>query len=131
MATQARGFGYEIRTKGLREFIVAADRAGYETKKLVRDELRQAAEPVRREAQQLLKELQPMPDDTRYGISVRRVGSVTVERRRTKTTGERGDWGRIQMREALEPALDTKQGEVQSLLEAAVDRIADRLERRP
>ena len=133
MATKATGhFTYSTKVKGLREFLAAADAAeDRATKKLVRDELRRAAEPVREMAQDLLGRLTPEPTDTRYGISVRRVGTVTVERRRRKTTGQRPDWGSIQMREALEPALETEQGEVISRLEEAVDRIADRFERSP
>lgn len=122
---------YSTRVRGLREFLTAADHADRATKKLVRDKLRAAAEPVREEAQRLLRDLKPIPTDTRYGISVRRVGTVTVERRRRKTTGTRGDWGRIQMREALYPAAETEEGKVVSLLERAVDEIADEFERSP
>lgn len=122
---------FAVRTKGLREFITAADAADRATKKLVRDELRKAAEPVRDAAQQNLQDLNPTPDDTRYGISVRRIGLVTVERRRRKTTGKRWDWGRIQMREALYPAAETEEDTVVSRLEVATDTIADRLERSP
>lgn len=122
---------YSTRVKGLHEFLTAADHADKATKKLVREKLRAAAEPVREEAQHLLQDLKPIPTDTRYGISVRRVGTVTVERRRRKTTGARGDWGRIQMREALYPAAETEEGRVVSLLEKAVDEIADEFERSP
>lgn len=128
MPTSTSRLGYTVKVSGLRQFITATDHADRATKKLVRDELRKAAEPVRAEAERLFSRFSPESAST-YGISVRRVGTVTVEQRRRKTTGDRPDWGALQMREALLPALETEQDEVVSRLEAAVDRIADRFER--
>lgn len=130
MATTTRGGGYTVRVEGLREFLHATDRADKATKKLVRDELRKAAEPVREEARRLF-ERYDVDSASTYGISVRKVGLVTVEQRKRKTSGTRPDYGRLQMSRALYPAAETEEGTVTSLLEQAVDRLADQFERRP
>lgn len=113
-----------VRVEGLRELIRAADNAGKETKKLVRGELRKAAEPVRDEARRLFAPVDAK-SASRYGISVRRSGIVSVEQRLRKTTGLHPEFGALQMRTALEPALDSKADEVGERMEAAVDRIGD------
>lgn len=114
-----------VRVKGLRSLLRATDAAGKDTKKLVRDELRKAAEPVRAEATRLFA-----PVDARsaakYGISVRRVGTVAVEQRLRRTTGQHPEFGSLQMRRALLPALETKQDEVVAHLEDALERLAQR-----
>lgn len=107
---------YTLKVEGLREFLAAADAAGPATKKLVRDDLRRAVEPVRQEAIRNLEELAPDSKQT-YGISVRRVGTVVVEGRRRKTTGNRPDWGKTQMRDVLIPAAETEQDKVVQTLE--------------
>lgn len=120
-----------MRVIGLRELLTVTDAAGYATKKLVRDELRKAALPVKEEAQRLFTPYSEL-SASRYGISVRRVGTVTVEQRIRMTEGEeRGRrWGALQMAKALYPAAESKETEVVSTLEAAVDRLADQFERR-
>jgi hypothetical protein len=98
---------YALKVEGLREFLAASDAAGPATKKLVRDDLRRAVEPVKVEATRLLKELAP-ESQQRYGISVRKIGVVSVEGRKRKTTGDRPDWGTTQMRDVLHPAAETE-----------------------
>lgn len=107
---------YALRVEGLREFLAAADAAGPATKKLVRDDLRRAVEPVKVEATRLLHELSPTATQ-RYGISIRKTGVISVEGRKRKTTGLRPDWGRQQMREVLHPAAETKESVVVATLE--------------
>lgn len=121
---------YSVRVNGLRSLLRATDAAGKDTKKLVRDELRRAAEPVRAEAERLF-----FPVDAgsamRYGISVRRAGTVTVEQRKRRTTGQHPEFGSLQMRRALIPALEAKQDEVVAELDRALERLARRWEVAP
>ena len=91
---------------------------------MVRRELRKVAEPVRAEAQRLFQSTDPK-SASRYGISVRKVGAVSVEQRLRRTTGLRPDFGRLQMRTALEPALETKTDEVMELFDGVLGRLAD------
>ena len=118
-----------IRVHGLREFQRAAARAGKESKTEVRDALRDAAEPVRRDAVRRFS-----PVDARsaagYRVAVRQRG-VAVEQRLRKTTGRRPDYGSLQMRRALIPALQTNADTVEREVGKALDRIADHFERKP
>ena len=118
-----------LRVKGVRELVRAADAAGKETKKLVRDRLRQIAEPVLADARSKLARYDER-SASRLGISVRRTGSVSVEQRLRATTGARPDFGALQMREALVPALDENTDRIERDFEQAVDDIADVFERR-
>ncbi len=118
-----------IRVKGVRELVRAADAAGKETKKLVRDRLRQVAEPVLQDARSKLSRYDAR-SASRLGISVRRVGTVAVEQRLRRTTGAHPQFGALQMAEVLIPALDENADEIEKRFEQAVDDIADRFERR-
>lgn len=119
-----------VRVKGLRSLLRATDAAGKDTKKLVRDELRRAAEPVRRDAAVRFARYDPR-SASRYGVSVRRVGTVSVEQRLRRTTGQHPEFGALQMRAALVPALEAKQDEVVGHLEEALERLARRWEVHP
>lgn len=110
---------------GLRELLHAADQADKATKKLVRSELREAARPVLEDATTRMEEISPR---FKFGISVRKAGTVSVEERLRKTTGRRPDYGGVQMRDALLPALEAKEGQVNDILSEAVDRLARRFE---
>lgn len=118
-----------VKIRGLREFIRATDRAERDTKRLVREELKEAAEPVRAEAERRFSTIDAQ-SAAGYAVSVRRAGLVLVLQRLRKTTGLRPDYGALQMRDALLPALAAKEGQVEHALERAVDRIADRMEGR-
>ena len=102
----------------------ATDQAGKETKKLVRGELRKAAQPVLMSARQRLAPIDAR-SAAKLGISVRKVGTVSVEQRLRKTTGLRPDFGKLQMREALVPALEDNVDEVVQHLEDALERMTD------
>lgn len=119
---------YAVKTRGIGELIRAADAAGKETKKLVRDKLRQAAEPVLESARARLQPINAT-SAAKLGISVRRTGIVSVEQRMKKTTGLHPEYGGLQMRRALVPALDEHQSEIETSLGKAVDEIADHFER--
>jgi hypothetical protein len=95
-----------VRVKGLADLLRVTDAMPKETKKGVRDALRRVAEPVRDEATaRFLTSVSSDVRKTRYGISVRKVGTVTVEQRKKRTTGKHPEFARVQMTEALEPAL--------------------------
>lgn len=117
-----------IRVEGLREFIRAADTADKATSKIVRATLREAAVPVRDQATSRFEAKFP-GRPAKFGISVRRTGTVTVEERIRRTTGLRPGYGGIQMRFALLPALDANVGETTKRLERAVTTIAETLTR--
>ncbi len=65
-----------------------------------------------------------------YRVRVRQRG-VAVEQSLRKTTGTRSDFGELQMRQALLPALEANEDRVESAMEAAIDTVADHFERRP
>ena len=111
-----------IRVKGLRQLLRATDQADKNTKKLVRDELRKAAEPVRAEAMLRFAPYDPK-SAARYGISVRRVGTVAVEQRLRRTTGLHPEFGRLQMRKALVPALEHNTERVVAEIDNALERL--------
>jgi hypothetical protein len=118
----------QVRVRGLRELIRAADAAGAETKKLVRGRLREMAQPVLRDARSRLGAYDA-GSAARLGISVRRTGLVSVEQRARKVTGQRPDFGVLQMQRALIPALNENGDRIERGFEAAVDEIAKTFER--
>lgn len=113
-----------VRVEGLGAFVRAADKAGKETKKMVRDRLRQVAEPVLADAQAKLSRYDAR-SASRLGISVRRTGTVSVEQRLRRTTGAHKQFGSLQMVEALMPALDENADMIERRFEHALDDIAD------
>jgi hypothetical protein len=116
-----------LRVKGYREFLRAASQAEKESKKEVRAALREAAEPVRAEAASLFSTISQR-SAAGYRVRVRQRG-VSVEQSLRKTTGQHPEFGALQMRRALIPALERKQGEIERRMEHAIDRIADHFER--
>ena len=114
---QFRDENVSIRVDGLRELLRVTDQLPKDAKRAVRDELRKVAEPIRDEAQQLfLARVSSDARKTRYGISVRKVGTVSVEqrvkgkdrdpkRRRPKFTD-------LVWAKSLQPAATNKEAEV-------------------
>jgi hypothetical protein len=104
---------------------------GKDTRRLVRGKLREAAEPVRQDAAERFMKYHPK-SASKYGISVRRTGVVSVEQRLRKSadTGRRrSNFGPLQMQKALLPALadngalvEAKVGEAVSLACAKFNR---------
>lgn len=88
-------------------------------------ELRAVGEIVAADARPRLAGLNPSASGaTVSGIRPRtRVGLVAVAQTKGKTTGLRPDWGATQMRWALEPALEAKTGEIETGMEAMLDRL--------
>lgn len=108
----------------MRELLRATDRAGKETKKLVRDELRKSARPVLDDARRRLAPIDGR-SAARLGISVRKVGTVAVEQRLRRTSGLRPDFGRLQMGRVLIPALEDNTDAVVASLDATLERLTD------
>lgn len=105
----------------------AASRAEKETKRKVRETFREVGDIVKVEAAERFREIDER-SAAGYRTVVRRRG-VSVEQSLRRTTGQRPDFGALQMRTALEPALEAKEGEVTEAMEDAVDEIADHFER--
>jgi hypothetical protein len=109
-----------IHVRGLRELQAAFLKLSPELRKELRKELKEAGEVVRREAVSLWDE------DPRisagYKVRVRARG-VAVEQSQGRTTGRRPDFGALQMRTALSPALDAKTDQVVVGLELMLDRL--------
>jgi hypothetical protein len=97
------------------------------TRREVRNELRQVAETVRDDGERKFSRYSQRSADG-YRVVVRRRG-ISVEQSLRKTTGNNPDWGKLQMREALIPALDDNTEKLVRDLERAIDRIANRIER--
>lgn len=110
-----------VRVEGLRELQRDLKRADQETAKRFRAGLKEVGDPVQEEA---------TDRGSRYrGIGrfvVRaRMATVTVEQSARTVTGERGDFGVLQMRTVLEPALDDRQDEVVERFERLTNEIID------
>lgn len=113
---------------GLRELLAEIDKTDRKTKRLLRDDLRAAAEPVRDQAQSEFMSISPH-SARNYRTTVRKTGVVSVEQRLRKTTRKRPDFGVLQMRKALLPSLRTQAPKVVRSLEAATERILEKLNR--
>lgn len=117
----------ELIVHGYKPFLKACDHAAKDTKKYVRATFREVGEIVRVQAVELF---QPVSEKSASGYRVRvRQRGVSVEQSLRKTTGRRPDYGALQMRRALLPALARKQGEVEEAFEHAIDKVADRFDR--
>lgn len=116
--------GSTVRIHGYREFVKAASKADKDTKKFVRDALKETGEGVRSDAARNLADLSPRSAEG-YRVFVRARG-VGVEQKLRKVTGKRSDWGVTQMKRALVPALDENEADVIDRMEKAIDKVADR-----
>lgn len=113
-----------IRIEGLRELERALKAADVDAAKGLRKELREAAKIVSLDARARAGRFGAR---TAMGMVPRvRSGLVAVaEQSRGRTTGKRPDFGRVQMRVALEPALEAKRDEVERHIEDMLDHVAD------
>ena len=115
-----------VRVLGYREFLRACDHAGRDTKREVRKTFREVGEIVRAEAERRMDDIS-VQSAHGYRVRVRQRG-VAVEQSLRKTTGKRPDYGALQMRHALLPALEAKEGETVRAFEHAIDVVADRFD---
>lgn len=112
-----------LRVRGYREFVRATNRAGLDARRAVRANFRQVGEPVRADAQRRFAKYSQR-SATSFRVAVL-VSGIRVEQGLRKTTGKRPDYGALQMRKALLPALQAKAPEVERAMEHAIDQVAD------
>jgi hypothetical protein len=118
-----------LRVEGLTPFLRATARAEKETKKQVRGALKEAGDVVKIEAS---SRFQRFDHKTAEGFRTRvRQTGVSVEQSLRRTTGTRPDYGALQMREALLPAMEEKSREVEDTFNDAMDKVADTFEEGP
>lgn len=107
-----------LKVSGLREFVRACDRSDKAVKKELRNRLRAAGRIVQEEASRLFSRIYP-PSAAGFGTSVRQRG-VSVEQRKGTVTGQRPDFGALQMRYLLK-ARSAKFDDVEGELEHVLD----------
>lgn len=113
--------GATLRVRGLREVQLALNKVNRGAAKTVRDELKRAAEPVAADARERLSRYEGASTNT---ISPRATGgNVFVTQRARKVTGQRPDFGRLQM-VLLEESLEAHEGEIVDRVEDALDRLS-------
>jgi hypothetical protein len=113
-----------VKVKGLRELVSALRKADKRLAKDLRKGLREAAVIVQRDAAERFASI-----DARSAAGFRprvRGPRAAVEQRLRRTTGQHPDFGALQMRRALMPALDAKAGEVEKKLEDILDRLGNK-----
>ena len=112
-----------IRMRGYREFMRATAKAEKDTRKVIHTHLREAGDVVREEAKRRFERYHAK---SASGFRIRsRVGGVFVEQALRKTTGQHPEFGTLQMRAALQPALDAKSNEVERRMDQALEQLAD------
>lgn len=115
------GFNVTIKVHGLKELIRDLNRAERSIGKELQAALKDAAEPVLGDARGFAARWGPR---TVSGLALSSTqGGVAVRQRRGRTTGKRPDFGRLQMQQALLPALERHQADVFRAAEAALDRV--------
>jgi hypothetical protein len=110
-----------VRVRGLKELHRDFKKMSKELGKEVDRELKAAAAPVREDAASRFQGYSPR-SASGYRVRSRGFGQVAVQQSRRKTTGQRPDFGSLQMRRALLPALYAKEDEVHR----AIDRMLGR-----
>jgi hypothetical protein len=110
-----------VRIKGLRETIRAFNKLEASVALEIRNELKDLAEPVAETARQKI---------SRYaGASVGTIGprasvrGAFVTQRAKKVTGQRADFGALQMTRGMIPALEEHEDEIVSGVEKTLDRL--------
>jgi hypothetical protein len=106
-----------IRVTGYRETARALGKVNKEAKATLFAGLRAAAAPIAADAQQRLAGYRGMSTSTIKPSA--QIRGVFVVQRAKKKTGTRPDFGALQMREGLIPALDAGAGDIETRVEAA------------
>lgn len=115
--------GTTVRVKGLKELNRAINRADKESKKLMKDRFKQVGEIVASDGRSRFSRID---SGSAAGFKTKALTKgVKVEQSRRKVTGKRGDYGALQMRTALVPALQAKRDDVIDELNRALDDVAD------
>jgi hypothetical protein len=114
---------------GLKEMLKANAKADKETRLAVRHELRAVGDIVKQDAASLFA---PVNSRSAAGYKTRvRQRGVAVEQSIRKTTGKHPEYGALQMRKALLPALHANAAETERRMERAMDTISRRYETGP
>jgi hypothetical protein len=116
-----------LRVKGYKEFLIACDHAGKETRKEVRSTFRKVGDIVKVDARARFRN-----SDHKSAMGLRTVvrqRGVSVEQSLRKTSGKHPEYGGWQMRHVLVPALDAKEREVEREMEHAIDKVVDHFDR--
>lgn len=113
-----------VKVKGYRECVRALQRVDKDTKKEMLGALKASAEPVAKDARSLLSRYQGASINT---INPRAVTSgVYVTQRARKKTGKRPDFGSLQMRVGLIPALDKHEDDIVESVDHAIGILTNR-----
>jgi hypothetical protein len=112
-----------LRVRGYSGFLAATARADRESKRYVRETFRQVGDVVRQEAAGRFASTD-IRSAAGYRTRVRQRG-IVVEQSLGRTTGTRPDFGALQMRRALLPALMSNADTLDRGMERALDRVAD------
>lgn len=113
-----------VRVTGLRELQAAFRKMDKELSKELRDNLREAGKIVQQEATSLFSGVDAR-SAAGYKVRVRAKG-VAVEQSLGRTTGQHAQYGALQMKRALTPALEAKESAVVDRLEQMLDTIGNR-----
>lgn len=115
-----------VKVEGLREFQRALAKADPALRREIRAVYREVGDVVKADAASRFSRID---SGSAAGFKTRvRQRGVSVEQSRRRVTGKRGDYGALQMRRALVPALGAKQSEVMEGFEQAIDKVADIVE---
>jgi hypothetical protein len=110
-----------VRVTGLRELQAAFRKIDKQLSKELRVELREAGKIVQQEATSLFSRVDAR-SAAGYKVRVRGKG-VAVEQSLGRTTGQHAQYGTLQMRRALQPALESKESAVVDRLEQMLDKL--------
>jgi hypothetical protein len=114
--------GATLRIEGYTELMRALKHADREQRLEVRHTLRDVGAIVQRDAAQRFT---PINSKSAAGYKVRvRQRGVAVEQSIRKTTGTHPEWGSLQMRKALIPALYANEDDTARAMDAAMDKVA-------
>jgi hypothetical protein len=113
-----------VRVKGYREVVKGFRDLDKDVAKGIREQLRSAGQIVQREASALFAPVSPR-SAAGYKVRVRQKG-VAVEQSLGRTTGEHPEFGTLQMRTALLPALEREAPAVANAINGVLDRAAAR-----
>jgi hypothetical protein len=116
-----------VAVRGYKELAKASLLADRALRKQMRDTFRAVGEPVRSEAAIRFSTIDAR-SAAGYRTRVRQRG-VIVEQSLRKTTGKHPEYGALQMRRALLPALAANEPETMRRMEHAVDEVCDLWER--
>lgn len=112
-----------VRVKGLREVQRALRQVDKQLGNDFREELKKAGEPVAASARAKLTQWQGASTN----VKVHALGKgVFVRQQAKKVTGNRGDFGSLQMRKAFIPALVENEDRIEKDVEDALDRFVDK-----